>query len=629
MQYHKKESPPPLLNLQLYPNPMEQQKYQQHDKLHGIAQTIIDSNPNIQTTPFYTPIFPAPINLISSYNINANPFSGSLNIIYEDLLPKKELINSPFTTTERITTHNYIKAVLFNKIDEKHIDLSGNNNDLISHVRFMDLNPFNSYRFSNNPYKGLPDKTLLFRSCFPIRHSANMGILCAPDAMGINVKIYGITPEEYMVEDMKDLTYYDFNHWREKMYYDIIYEYIIKAKVCPNFTIMYGYYLTDKSHIDFNKIQQIKKKAVLNRTKNTSESIVPTISVPKRIDKTMQGGSYSLDYLMKNKDKMLGHSMILLTESPNYSLTGWASMIYQLNGIKRQMVNTGFHSVDIWYSIIFQIMAGLLTMQYNEIIFSEFNMYDNIYIKEQKTDSQKYYWIYSINNIDYYIPNYGYLVLIDAFFRDDYIINNVLPQEINEQKYNIYSTKFKYITNKINRRVVNIIIAQQFRTLFDRSKFGKDFESDGGVKPPEEILVMFDKIQNLFETYDPLNNDDFIEFVIFSVMRKFLNNRIGTFLKEIEYDNIDTNVNGTPKNGIIMVHEERNNTYKFVLIKKINDNNVEILSKDDNDKYIEIDVPRSSLYNYRKNIKIIQNVGENNLLYDDASLLEQYNIKNK
>lgn len=83
------------------------------------------------------------------------------------------------------------------------------------------------------------------------------------------------------------------------------------------------------------------------------------------------------------------------------------------------MLNTGFHPDPVWKSIIFQIVAGIYALWKNSLCLNGFNLMDNIYIKDLTgTGIASGYWKYIINSIDYYVPNYGYLILIDSKFKD-------------------------------------------------------------------------------------------------------------------------------------------------------------------------------------------------------------------
>jgi hypothetical protein len=77
-----------------------------------------------------------------------------------------------------------------------------------------------------------------------------------------------------------------------------------------------------------------------------------------------------------------GESLVLLTEAPNNNIIRWASPLYESKGSLRKMIATGYHSTEVWTSILFQIMHIMYTLQENEIFFEEFSLENNIYIKD-------------------------------------------------------------------------------------------------------------------------------------------------------------------------------------------------------------------------------------------------------
>ena len=92
------------------------------------------------------------INLNKIYDIRVGGPADThqkLNMIYEDILPTKHIKNSFVTLSDRITQSNYIRSVLFPNGDGDDVGFSENSkNNLLSHIKFLDLNPYNTY----NPY---------------------------------------------------------------------------------------------------------------------------------------------------------------------------------------------------------------------------------------------------------------------------------------------------------------------------------------------------------------------------------------------------------------------------------------------------------------------------------------------
>src|SRR5699024_6990050 len=89
------------------------------------------------------------------------------------------------------------------------------------------------------------------------------------------------------------------------------------------------------------------------------------------------------------------------------------------DGIVQKQLCTGYHNPNVWFSILFQIVAGLYALQINGIYIHGMTLQDNIYIKDLRIKGNMGgYWKYIIDGITYYIPNYGFLVMIDTNYKD-------------------------------------------------------------------------------------------------------------------------------------------------------------------------------------------------------------------
>lgn len=145
-----------ILNLQLY-NPRPPPK-QDKPPIQPISFF-----PNFASTPFYPPHianmmppwasgmgFPT-LNINKIYDINVSGPADThhrLNMIYEDVLPTKHIKTGFNSLGDRLTQSNYIRTVLFPNGDGDDVGFTGTSkNSLLSHIKFLDLNPYNTYRF--------------------------------------------------------------------------------------------------------------------------------------------------------------------------------------------------------------------------------------------------------------------------------------------------------------------------------------------------------------------------------------------------------------------------------------------------------------------------------------------------
>ena len=328
--------------------------------------------------------------------------------------------------------------------------------------------------------------------------------------------------------------------------------------------------------------------------------------------------------LKYNDDAYLGKSLVVLTESPTFSIFGWASRTYVEKGNIFDMVGRGIYNYNTWINVMFQIMVALYVMQINNFYFENFDIEKNIYIKKlpQKGPVTEY-WKYVINGIEYYIPNLGYLVLIDTNFKDvDYSNDINFFSNKKSKEHKIVGEIFG--DSDIDKKDFKKNTFKMFVQAFDPNNFGRYSKKYGIVQPPAEIIEKMSKIHS--EASKGENID--IEYYIIKHMIKFINNRIGTQLKESEVDNIRSNTDKNYKKGNILVTQSEAGKYKFVMFHSVKNGMANIFTKENNkDKdFIVVQIPTASLksYNSEEIIEQKYKIDEENLAED--SLIETYVI---
>lgn len=697
---------------------------------------------------------PNQIPIIKNYNINVSGPSGNhakISAIYEDILPSKEFLNTPNTLGERRNIYNFIRSIFIKQGDGEDIDLDEKgSNSLLRYLKFMELNPYNANQMSDNPYKGLPDGMLIYKSCYPIRYNKHdNNIECAKNSIGMNIRIYKMSVGEYSIRKLQQANYYDYEMWREIAYYEYIREQILKANVCPNFVMLYGYYINENCNINFDKLSQIKGKfkqpqpeyhavngqdgnykpiSIKNgypqqnpsnfvqavQNKGAPVWATPTTHVPGRgvvlptslnrpffggngqpsqqTDHTEQtkkalqeyeneqdlrsaqtgGNAYivandpvvvqsptvtqydlvdviDVEYnpklvtdpgleLQKNPLAYSGRALVSLTEAPTQNIYSWSSKTYKKEGNIKRMVSTGYHKSDVWLSVLFQLMAALYTLQIHKIAFKDFKINDNVYIKDiPDTDNMTKYWKYNIDGIDYYIPNYGYLVLIDSNYKDivesSYTLSN-FGQNKNQKDHKIYSTIFEGDgATSCDSDKLDEMCFKAFKECFSLNSFSNSFTSIGGVKPPDDALDVIKRVETMINQKTSSKIGDYIG----SCMGKFLNNRTGTYLKETEIANIRKDDHTAFRKGRLVVHEVQHETFKFVLFKELSKDpdgqQAIIYTKKDNNAQdpiqgdiVETTIRMETLFNYSNYESITQNYKANEAKLNDEELLETYVI---
>lgn len=617
------------------------------------------------------------------YNINIGGVSGShlkTAMFFEDALPVKNVSGSFCSLGERVTMYESIRANLFTGGDGKDVPIENDSYNLLSHLKLMDMNPYNASRFSKNPYKGLPFGFLLYRSCYPMRHdSRTYNSVCANNSTGVNVRIYRLTEGAYMINKQNITQASDYDEWRDMAFYNFVKEHIVKKKVCPNFPIMYGYNIALNSQINFEDLKliqdpnrgrttdvsQFSSNWTLNqgtgkqdtaqalqslRAMNVRDKSLPTnVIVPvnglgkntgnlKQIVAVVRDPRTGLvtreitnlptpqeEAVMLNRYN--GKALVCLTEAANYSIIGWAKKEYRADGNIKTMINSGYHTKAVWESIVFQILAALYCMQLKGLIINNFRLDRNVFIKDISTGGTvTNYWKYKIEGIEYYIPNYGYLVLIDSNFRDfdSHCDDNSAVDPKRERKMD---GSFLNVCKLSQDQCIEKSF-EMFRAAIDPNIFDQDFVNDNGVKPPEEILRLFTNIRNLADQKPTLNIAHYIR--IFMTM--FMNNRIGGPLTEAELNNVKRGAIKEFHKGQIVVMTDQNGVEKFVVHVRRKQNGISlIVTKDKLDpqssNFIEKDVPSSSLNEYSVVEAIKQNFKMNESNLNEESLLETYNLE--
>lgn len=566
-----------------YPDPKKPQMSMDPMKLYeqqGIYPSPYVPIPN----PFYpngmNPHYPyayqmGQMPLIKKYNISISNENGDLtklHSVYEDVLPQINGITQKTLTTmaERSVIYQYLRSIFVRHNDGEDIRFTQSSNmntykpeliNLLSHMKIMDFNPYHFSRITNNPYSTIPDNFVMFRSCYPIRLSTNNYIECALDNISLNIRIYQMRVMDLLANK---IGYYlekkDTDLWREIAYYEYVREKILKTNMCPNFVMIYSWYLTQKSGIDFLKLQQLKKDKSANQTaieknemiliKNLKDDIVS--NVINKVDDKIENGIKILKTNVKTSDGNMLINMnftendlnkinvqyptnkciVMITEGPTHNLFDWGTRAY---AIKTQpvvkMLQTGYHDIKVWQSIIFQLLAGMYVMQLNGIALNEFSIENNVHIKDLSKDENNIgYWKYKINGMEFYVPNYGYLVVIDSKYQEMHngIENVDLTNETQlHYMYKIYGTMFNdpqtFVDDLNKKNMLNV---------FNVNNFGVGFSQYGGIKPPTEIFAMISKINTMISDEDTMTN------VFLETQQHFLNNRIGLMVKDIEKDQL-------------------------------------------------------------------------------------------
>ena len=149
-----------------------------------------------------------------------------------------------------------------------------------------------------------------------------------------------------------------------------------------------------------------------------------------------------------------------------------------------------------------------------------------------------------------------------------------------QSKFIQNNTHHKLIGKLYNEKNNDERIFKMFKDTFNSNNFGKEFERYGGVPPPPEVTEILNHIMG--ESSKDTNKD--IGIYISTHMKRYIHNRVGTYLKESEISNKKENEKGVFKKGDIVVCKDSNGSDRFVLVCKEADKDlVRIITKNENE----------------------------------------------
>ena len=576
------------------------------------------------------------------YNVSlTNPLANhtSINRIYEDILPGNPYALTALSLYERKQLIDFLRNSILQTADGEEMNITGGKNSLLSFIKIMDVNP---YTVNKNPYLDLPINFILYRAGYPVRFDdKNKLIGIGKQSMGINVRIYMMSLGDLRCKTINNNINADnFDLWREIKYYDWVRDELVKRKVSPNFISPILYKIDSESKINWNQLQLLKSQGT------TTQDIIDLKKNQKKIN-----DSHNLDKnlglfqalvplqfrranMVINKDALnniikkeiekedltinSGKSLIMLTEAPTSSLAQWSSTIYESFGSVKKMISTGHHNVDVWKSVLFQLVYAMAVLQEKGIYIKNFSLENNIYIKDIFSDPNGVgSWIYKVDNVEYYVPNFGYILMIDSKFTD--IDPEEIKQKPNSILYKIYGSIYSS-NNNLTPGLIKPIIYSQFKDIIHPDNFTHKFKVKGGSTPDDSIINLLKAINN-----DTTSNN--IRDLIPKYFGDFVHNRVGTLLFKSEKDNIFPSSRPNLLKGNLMVWQKRYNEYEWVIyIGDIigNDLQKRILTKNGN-TYDIIDVFLSSLYGYPENEKVLPE-SKSNMKYDESHIYETYNL---
>ena len=522
----------------------------------------------------------------------------------------------------------------------------------------MDLNPYNNYNLSRNPYHSLPKGFFLYTSCYPIDKTSRIDddATCSKFSTGVNIRIYKMTDAAFLLEKINNnAEFKKFDAWREIALYEYIRDHILRKHVSSHFPLLYGYHMPISSGIDFKNIGNIQEQD----TYIYNSQLLNFSNAP-----------------INNNNEYTGKVLLAMTESYTHSLFAWASTIYAVDGNVNRMINTGYHNEKVWTSIIFQIMAALCVMQEHNIAIKNFSIDKNVFIKDLKRSGDvNTYWKYIIKGIEYFIPNHGYLVIIDSNYRDKFaatqnaagtilsrgastastvstastastpvILNTGLWEGLLippisapvEQPITYEDEEHKIVAKFLDDNEADIKNSAytSFRNCINPNVFRQDFINNGGMTLPQNVMTLLDDINKDTELDTSPNNGRIFDYIE-KYMTSFMHNRVGTLLQDSEKSNVRPSNGNDFKKGEICVYEGDYGTDKYCIYIDNNGSATNgtlpkcyiLTRQNDNSQIEKIQVPRSSLKKYIAPTSTIQQTYKANEANVSTEPLEVYIVQ--
>jgi len=564
--------------------------------------------------PTYTPN--VPVNKI--YNISlSNPQAnhGTLSMIYEDILPGEKTIYTFLTLKERTAIKSSLRTSILNKYDGEELTIANGKNSILSWIKIYDLNPYNN---NPNPYVNIPYGFSIYRSAYPIKYSREENTLkSTPTSVAVNIRIYQLTSGAILTQDYQNGKYkYLFDIWRELDYYKKI-DSIIKNKQSPNFLNLLLYFFDSTTSIDFDSLMA-KNKDTTNKQKMNDDLIkkeltiykedVPSAKVsdsstivnykissrPIRRNVILTGGGDSLGGaeagIQTNPDELKGNTkeiidltktdnkkLVILTEGANVNILKWKSKIYEPTGSVLKNISTGYHTTEVWSSILFQMVYACAVLEKHEMYFNNFSLKNNFFIKEVQTEStSQLCWLYKANNIEYYIPNYGYVLAIDSNYSDITDLKDTIQFKINGKAYNDYNPTY---------------IKESLKIFMNADNWNLE---------ENKVLInteLSDDVKNLMKKISEQLEINSIIGVLPECFPQFFNNKFGKLITRAEKENFSILNKPIYKSGSLMIRQKRYDEYDWVIYMGDKDNK-KIIKTIDGTK----EVFGASLFSYPENI---------------------------
>jgi len=343
-----------------------------------------------------------------------------------------------------------------------------------------------------------------------------------------------------------------------------------------------------RQQLQLNPLNPVEQDGITCGNNNIS-SLISSRLLPDEMDPALKGFS--------------GSVLVLVTERAIYPFYEWISTRRELSkdGLVERTLQNGFYNDNVWIYSLFQILTGMLALYQQGIYIKNMSIAKNIFVEIDSKPSVKKdknaitsfvnnpakgstYYIQKIKNINYYIPNLGFKILIDNSFNAESVIalsnmscsNNspLSPECSRDFLIESNSLDFDPVTSSMTNENIRKGIEDNFASIFSRNSFSRELLKNGVNRPSERILNLLDSINSHINLCKSKPNEYSLKDIPEKFFVMLMNNRIGTIVRNEEKKFIDTNPGVGLTKGALIAYQEAAGVYKWCQISNNNNDNI-------------------------------------------------------
>ena len=259
-------------------------------------------------------------------------------------------------------------------------------------------------------------------------------------------------------------------------------------------------------------------------------------------------------------------------------------------------------------------------------------------------DQTNGYWKYILDGFEYFIPNNGYLVMIDTNYKD---VNdsgltvkgdptNIKHKMIGEMVGGFDTTPVPGLAPGVDNRSDDMkeldeMQYENLKELLNPNNFSKEFTNDGGIHPGPEVTTKFAQIYKdiVAKAGNWQNENGNLLGIIPEHMTMFLHNRIGTPLSEDETKSVEPLMIG-PTRGKMYPAQQAAGVYYWILhLETTPTGDARVLSRDnfsDKSPISQKTIPIGDIQKFTSLYEIKQKYVPNEAKLSESDVLETYVI---